>query len=167
MLRLSMERVIAGAVLIAAVGLCGISFGIPPIYGTLSIKNGHFVNAAGHNIQLKGMSMYGWTNACGYAFYNDSCIKHLVQDWKCTVIRMPYQTDNSIPMANINAVIQACINYGVYCIVDWHDGSAQASAANASAFFTTVATQWHTYPNVMYEPWNEPNGNGGPPGPTS
>jgi endoglucanase len=68
---------------------------------------------------------------------------------------MPYQPNGSIPMTQINAVIQACIDNGIYVIVDWHGGSA-SSASTTAAFFKTVATQWHTYPNIMYEPWNEP-----------
>ncbi len=125
------------------------------IHGQLSVKSGHICGSSGQPVQMRGMSMYGWTNACGYAFYNASCINHLAQDWHCTAIRMPYQPNGTIPMTQINAVIQACIDNGIYVIVDWHGGSA-TTASTTAAFFKTVATQWHTYPNIMYEPWNEP-----------
>jgi endoglucanase len=140
--------------------MVSLSFGSakPPIYGQLSIKNAHFVNAAGQNVQLKGMSMYAWTPAA-IGFYNVSCINHLAQDWKCTAIRVPYMPSGSVKMAQLDSVIQGCINNGIYVIVDWHGGSA-SSAATTAAFYTTVATKWHSYPNIMYEPWNEPSGSG-------
>jgi Cellulase (glycosyl hydrolase family 5). len=131
------------------------SFGVRAKYGQLSVKAGHIVNQYG-NVQLRGMSMYGWTNACGYAFYNASCINHLAQDWKCTVIRLPYIPNRFIPMTSINAVIQACIDNGIYVIVDWHVGAGIYASDTAMNFFKTIANQWHTYPNIMYEPWNEP-----------
>jgi Endoglucanase len=130
------------------------SFGVAAKYGQLSIKNGHFVNASGANVQLKGMSMYGWT-AAAINFYNTTAIGHLAQDWKCTAIRVPYMPSGSVSMAKLDAVIQGCIDNGIYVIVDWHGGSA-SSASTTAAFYTTVATKWHTYPNIMYEPWNEP-----------
>jgi len=52
------------------------SFGVAAKYGQLSIKNGHFVNATGQNVQLKGMSMYAWTPAA-IGFYNTTAIGHL------------------------------------------------------------------------------------------
>lgn len=127
-----------------------------PIFGQLSVKSSHICGSNGYPIQLRGMSMYGWTNACGYAFYNASCINHLAQDWKCTVIRMPYMPNGSIPMTQINAVIQACIDNGIYVVVDWHAGGGIPDVDTAGNFFKAIATQWHTYPNILYEPWNEP-----------
>jgi endoglucanase len=130
------------------------SFGVAAKYGQLSIKNGHFVNATGQNVQLKGMSMYAWTPAA-IGFYNTTAIGHLAQDWKCTAIRIPYMSSGSVSMAQLNAVIQGCVDNGIYAIVDWHGGN-NSDVASPTKFFQTVATQWHTYPNVMYEPQNEP-----------
>ena len=129
------------------------SFGIAK-YGQLSIKNAHFVNAAGQNVQLKGMSMYAWTPAA-INFYNTSCMNHLAQDWKCTAIRIPYMSSGSVSMAHLDSVIQGCVNNGMYAIVDWHGGS-NSDVASPTKFFQTVATRWHTVPNIMYEPQNEP-----------
>ncbi len=78
------------------------------------------------------------------------------------IIRLPELTNGSPPMSYITTVIQACIDSGMYVIVDWHDCTANANAANASAFFKTIATSYHTYPNILYEPWNEPSASGGP-----
>jgi endoglucanase len=132
-------------------------------HGQLSVTGAHIVDKNGAQLQLHGMSMYGWTSNCGYDFYNATAIGNLAASpWHCTAIRMPYMPGGSIAMSYITAVIEACITNGIYVIVDWHDGSSQASASEASAFFKTIATSYHTYPNIMYEPWNEPNGNGGP-----
>lgn len=148
-------------VFVVALLFCGASFGqqtFSGIHGKLSVKGNHIVDQYGIPIQLHGMSMYGWTSNCGYYFYNTSAINHLAQDWHCTAIRMPYMPGGSVAMSYINAVIQACIANGIYIIVDWHDGSSNANATQASTFFKTIATSYHSYPNIMYEPWNEPNG---------
>ena len=153
-------QLISVAAFIVAVWLCGISFGqqtFSGIHGQLSVKGAHIVDKNGTILQLHGMSMYGWTSTCGYDFYNASAINHLAQDWHCTAIRMPYQPNGSIAMSAIDTVIEACIANGIYVIVDWHDGSMNClSPAPASAFFKTIATSYHSYPNIMYEPWNEP-----------
>jgi len=59
-------------------------------------------------------------------------------------------------MTSINAVIQACIDNGIYVIVDWHVGAGIYASDTAMSFFKTIAQSVHTYPNIMYEPWNEP-----------
>jgi endoglucanase len=138
--------------LVACLALVSQSFGVAAKYGQLSIKNSHFVNASGYNVQLKGMSMYAWTSAA-IGFYNATAIGHLAQDWKCTAIRIPYMPGGSVSMAKLDAVLQACVDNGIYGIVDWHGNSG---ASQVATFYTTVATKWHGYPNIMYEPWNEP-----------
>jgi endoglucanase len=130
------------------------SFAVAAKYGALSCKNGHIVNAAGQNVQLKGMSMYAWTPAA-INFYNASAIGHLAQDWKCTAIRIPYMSSGSVSMDKLNTVLQACVDNGIYGIVDWHGGNNN-DVASPTKFFQTVATKWHTVPNIMYEPQNEP-----------
>ena len=147
-------------VVLAACLFSSLSFGLakPAKYGWLRVNAGYISSSYGQPVQLKGMSLYGWTNACGYAFYNAGCINSLAQDWHCTVIRLPFLPTGSIPMTSINAVIQACIDNGIYVIVDWnaYAGIGTASDTSCVNFFKTIATQWHTYPNIIYEPWNEP-----------
>ncbi len=149
-------------VAVSCLALVSPSFGKPAMYGQLSIKNAHFCGQDGNPVQLRGMSMYPWTAAGGYDFYTHSCIAWLYSNWHCTAIRLPYLTNGSPPRALLDTVIKACIDSGIYVIVDWHDCTANANAANASAFFKTIATSYHTYPNIMYEPWNEPSESNGP-----
>jgi endoglucanase len=139
-----------------------LSFGRAAMHGQLQTKvisgKGYICDQNGNPVQMRGMSMYCWANAGGYSYYTAGCIEHLYSDWRCHIIRLPYMTNGSIPMTMYNAVIQTCIDSGMYVILDWHAGQGNQSAtAAAGAFFTTMANQWGKYPNILYEPWNEPS----------
>jgi endoglucanase len=58
----------------------------------------------------------------------------------------------------VDTIVQNAIDLGVYVIIDWHTGNAikNNQQADAVAFFTAMATKWGSYPNVIYEPFNEP-----------
>lgn len=147
-----------GFVCLAFVSL---SFGAKPaMHGKLQTKvingKGYICDQNGNPVQMRGMSMYGWTNAGGYSYYTPQCIANLYSSWRCHIIRIPYQANGSISMATYNDVVQACIDSGMYAIIDWHEG-AGSKVADASTFFTTMATKWNSYPNILYEPWNEPS----------
>jgi endoglucanase len=152
----SFSRVaLIGFVCLAFVSL---SFGAKPaMHGKLSVLNAHICGSDGKPVQMRGMSMYGWANAGGYSFYTPQCIANLYSSWRCHIIRIPYMASGSISQTVYNAVVQACVDSGMYAIIDWHEG-AGSKVADASAFFTTMATKWHGVPNVLYEPWNEPSG---------
>ena len=138
------------------------SFGAKPaMHGKLQVKvisgNGYICDQNGNPVQMRGMSMYGWANAGGYSFYTPGCIAHLYSDWRCHIIRIPYMANGSISQTVYNAVVQACVDSGIYAIIDWHEG-AGSNVTAAGTFFTTMATKWHGIPNILYEPWNEPSG---------
>jgi endoglucanase len=59
---------------------------------------------------------------------------------------------------NVETIIQNAIDLGVYVLVDWHTEKAVDQQAAAIAFFTTLAQKYGSYPNVIWEPYNEPNG---------
>lgn len=40
--------------------------------------------------------------------------------------------------------------------MDWHDHNAHLHRDQAIAFFSRVAAEFGDYPNVLYEPYNEP-----------
>jgi aryl-phospho-beta-D-glucosidase BglC (GH1 family) len=47
----------------------------------------------------------------------------------------------------------------LYAIIDYHqidNAATGTSAADATTFWTDVAAQFASYPNVLYEPFNEP-----------
>jgi len=58
--------------------------------------------------------------------------------------------------AKIETVIQACIDLGIYVIIDWHNHHAEQQPEVAKAFFKLMAQKYGSYPNVIYEIYNEP-----------
>jgi endoglucanase len=125
------------------------------VHGQLKVQGNRIVDKNGQPVALHGMSMYAWAQQ-GLQFYNATAVKRLVQEWKCTVIRIPILPGSEGSQANlVKTVVEACIANGVYAIIDWHSmGGAQSGAA--SNFFKSMATAYGATPNVMYEPWNEP-----------
>jgi endoglucanase len=130
-------------------------------HGKLSVKGNKIVDQHGIPITLHGMSMYCWARQ-GTQFYNASAINHLAQDWKCTVIRIAvlpgaYKINPASEIQKVRTVMDACIANGIYAIIDWHSmGGAQKDIPSSQAFFSKVASAYGKTPNIMYEPWNEP-----------
>jgi endoglucanase len=60
--------------------------------------------------------------------------------------------------AKVETIVQNAIELGVYVLVDWHTEKAVGQQAAAVAFFTEMAIKYGAYPNVIWEPYNEPNG---------
>ena len=159
-------RGFARLVLIGFAGLASValSFGQPTcvsVHGRLSVKGNTVVDQHGDPVTLHGMSLYCWSSN-GTQFYNASAINHFVQDWKCTVIRIPilpnaYRPNPTNEIIKVKTVVDACLANGIYALVDWHAmGGAQNDVASAQAFFSTLAAAYGNTPNIMYEPWNEP-----------
>jgi endoglucanase len=112
-------------------------------------------------VALRGMSLF-WSQWIG-KYYNFDCVKWLRDDWKCMVVRAAmavesggYLTNPVDEMAKIRTVIDACIDLGIYVIIDWHSHNAENQTADAVGFFTEIATLYGTQPNIIYEIYNEP-----------
>src|SRR5215218_7498487 len=97
-------------------------------HGKLHVQGTQLVNKKGVPVILHGMS-FGWHNLWP-RFYNKGAVKELVNEWKCTVIRasMGIQLNDSgylkspdRSMQLVQNVVDACIQEGVYVIIDWHD----------------------------------------------
>jgi len=134
---------------------------IVDLYGQLKVESSNIVNKDGETVYLRGMSLF-WSQWID-KYYNYNCIKWLRDDWKCTVIRaaMGIEPDGYLSNAErektkIKKVIEACIDLGIYVIVDWHDHRAEAHQTEAIAFFKEIATEYGKYPNIIYEIYNEP-----------
>ena len=134
-------------------------------YGQLQIKNGKVSDKNGNPVVLRGMSMFWSGYPEGSSFYNASVIQTLKQDWCVDVVRaaMSVETGNtnyvsnaSSEMAKIKTVIQACIDNGLYVVVDFHTHNAQNYKSQALTFFKEIATQYGNTPNIIYETFNEP-----------
>ena len=153
--------------------LCSPSFGgdgrfVPPTdttivakHGQLRVQGNQIVDKNGHPVALHGMSLF-WSQWMG-KYYNYDCMKWLRDDWKCTVVRAAMGIDMGgylqFPDVEKNktiAVIKACIDLGIYVIVDWHDYAADSHKVEAIAFFREIARLYGNTPNIIYEIYNEP-----------
>jgi len=68
-----------------------------------------------------------------------------------------YLAGSSGLMQQVQGIIEDAIELGVYVIVDFHSHQAQDHAAEARAFFAAIAERYGEVPNVIYEPYNEPD----------
>jgi endoglucanase len=60
-------------------------------------------------------------------------------------------------MQQVQGIIDHAFELGVYVIVDFHSHQAQDLRAEARAFFAAIAERYGELPNVIYEPYNEPD----------
>jgi endoglucanase len=130
-------------------------------YGSLRTVGNRVVDKNGNPAVLRGMSLF-WSQWMGQ-FYNRDCVQWLRDDWKCSVVRAAmavdqggYLTNGLAEKVKILSVIDACIDLGIYVIVDWHEEHAQWHRPQAIAFFEDIAKRYHDKPNIIYEIFNEP-----------
>jgi endoglucanase len=130
-------------------------------YGQLSVIDNLIVDKNKDPIVLRGMSLF-WSQ-WGGAFYNKETIKWLRDDWNCTIIRAAmgiesggYLENSEVEYQKIKIVIEACIELGIYVIIDWHDHHAENHLEEAKTFFNNISSSYGSYPNIIYEIYNEP-----------
>jgi endoglucanase len=131
-------------------------------YGQLSVQGNQIVDQSGNPVQLKGMSLF-WSQWIG-KYWNSSVVDHIADEWCANVIRCPLavEADNgylerpSIEREKVRDVVKAAVNKGIYVIIDWHSHEAQNYTDDAVEFFETMAEEFGSYPNVIYEIYNEP-----------
>jgi endoglucanase len=130
-------------------------------YGALKVEGTQLKDQSGNAVVLRGMS-FGWHNFWP-RFYNEGAVKWLHQDWKCTVVRAAmgvepergYIKQPEWSKEKVKAVVNGAIKEGIYVIIDWH--SHNINLKEAKEFFTEMAKSYGTYPNVIYEIFNEPD----------
>jgi endoglucanase len=131
-------------------------------HGQLKVVGTTLTDAKGKAVALHGMS-FGWHNLWP-RFYNAGAVKELVTEWKSTVVRASmgielnekgYLKSPEQSTKLMKNVIDACIEEGVYVIIDWHSHNIQQK--EAVEFFKEMATAYSKYPNVIYEIFNEPD----------
>ncbi|MBN2279842.1 MAG: glycoside hydrolase family 5 protein [Candidatus Marinimicrobia bacterium] len=131
------------------------------LYGHLQVTGNKILGEDGEPVALHGMSLF-WSQWCS-KYYNKNCLQWLRDDWKCTVVRASmaveeggYLTNPAQEMVKVRRVIDACIELGIYVIVDWHDHNAHKHPDAAVDFFRQIATLYGDRPNLIYEIYNEP-----------
>ena len=129
--------------------------------GQLSLSGISIIDKTENPIVLRGMSLFWSQGAPNY--YNEETIKWLRDDWKCTVVRTAMGVESGGYLENpeieyniITTVIDACIKLGIYVIVDWHDHHAEDHLESAKVFFGRISKDYGSYPNIIYEIYNEP-----------
>lgn len=130
-------------------------------YGQLSVEGNKMVDQNGNPAQLRGMSFF-WSQWIG-KYYTNETVQWLKEDWHCTVVRAAmaidydgYLTNPEVEKQKVMTVIDAAIEHGIYVIIDWHDHEAENHLEESLAFFGEMAETYGSYPNVIYEPYNEP-----------
>ncbi len=130
-------------------------------HGPLKVVGTQLTDAHGKPVVLNGMS-FGWS--CFHPrFYTTGAVHTLAKDWNCSVVRAAmgiepdngYMQDTAASMKLVTTVVDAAIKEGVYVIIDWHCHNIKLKEARA--FFKTMATKYHGYPNIIYELFNEPD----------
>lgn len=137
------------------------------INGALSVKGNQIVNKDGNPVSFAGNSFF-WSNEYwrGASFYNKNLVKWLQDDWNSEIVRCAMAVDYKVNdgylnnpkpnVKNVEAVIDASIELGLYVIIDWHSHLAHENEEEAIAFFKQMATKYGKYDNVIYEIFNEP-----------
>nr|UNG40338.1 glycoside hydrolase family 5 subfamily 2 [Spondylis buprestoides] len=132
-------------------------------HGQLGVDGIHLVNQNGEQVQLKGMALF-WS--IWYPeFYNKATVDGVHTYCHSNVIRAAlavetndggYLDDPEGQKALVEAVIEAAIEDDIYVIVDWHEEQAFTHLEQAKDFFDQISKKYGSYPNIIYEPFNEP-----------
>lgn len=137
------------------------------LHGALHVQDGKLLDRHDNVFCVAGNSLF-WSNDYyrGNQYYNENVVAWLRKDWKSSIIRIPLSADpdihdsyiyNKAPnLALVEKVVEACIAQGMYVIVDWHSHRAEENLAESVAFFRYIANKYGTYPNIIYEIYNEP-----------
>jgi hypothetical protein len=134
-------------------------------HGQLQVVDGRLLDQSGDRVQLKGMSSM-WLNweTSGYAESRQG-LQWLRDNWNLSVVRAAmgveashgYIHDTARTLQQVDTIVQNAIALGVYVIIDFHSHYAHDYEAESRAFFADMARRYGEYPNVIYEPYNEPN----------
>jgi endoglucanase len=133
--------------------------------GTTTTVN-QLVDQNGTPTRLKGTSSM-WLNweSAPYA-ESKKGLQFMRDSWGVSIVRAAmgveagdgYLTNGAAMEAKVKAIVQNAIDLGVYVLVDWHTEKAANQTDASVAFFTEMASKYGAYPNVIWEPYNEPNG---------
>ncbi len=141
------------------------------VHGQLSTRGGKVVDQNGKPLSLAGPSLFwhnlGWADRNGLEpgdYYNAEVVRAALTLWNAPIIRAAigvetrggYIENPDYAWSRLTTVVDAAIDNGMYCIVDWHTHHAEDHAPVAHEFFRRVATRYSGKPNIIYELYNEP-----------
>lgn len=152
---------------VSSLALCWQANAQTPVerHGQLSVQGTKIKDQCGRDAQLKGPSFFHHTWE-GTEFWNANAVQWMASDWKVEIVRAAmaadphvtgaYPNSKTASMNKVRAVVDGAIAAGIYVIIDFHAHASQQSLAQE--FFSTMAQEYGSYPNVMYEIYNEPTG---------
>ena len=135
------------------------------IYGSCAAYS-----TSGNEVQVKGMSLF-WSNSKeNNRYWRNDVITGMVSQQGIQVIRAAMAVDdqgwgNGHYFVNgktayyqdlLDETVQAAIEQDIYVIIDYHSHTAVDNVGRAKEFFKIQAKKWGSYPNVIFEIYNEP-----------
>jgi endoglucanase len=133
-------------------------------HGQLKVQGTLIVDEHDNPVQLKGPSSM-WLNweSRPYAENKDG-VRWMRDNWNAKVIRASmgitpsgaYLQNPTKAKGQVQTIVQNAIDLGMYVIIDWHEETAEKHQSQAIEFFTEMAQTYGSYPNVIYETFNEP-----------
>lgn len=130
-------------------------------YGKMQVSGNRILGSnTNAPMQVTGMSFF-WSNWAD-AFYNETTVNRMVDEFQVEIVRVAYGVqDGGEPYhgsndAQIEKVINAAIDRGVYVVIDWHSHGAHQNSDGAKAFFRRMAEKYGKYDHVIFELYNEP-----------
>jgi len=160
-------RSVAAAALAALIALSSACAAETPVqaHGQLRVEGTRLVDAKGVPIQLKRPSLF---DALAYGHLaNKESLSWIRDDWKANAVRIPmYLELNSYYIGKpgedaLRKCVRAAVDAGLYVIADWHVLEARDPRKyqkQSVAFFSSLAEEFGSAPNIIYEICNEPNG---------
>jgi endoglucanase len=128
-------------------------------HGRLRVCGASLVGEHGRPVMLRGMSLF-WSQWAG-SFYTDAWIERLIADWRIDIVRaaLGLEPDGYVAhprreLDKLDVVVRSGLSRGIYVIVDWHGHNPHTGAA--MEFFGEMAKKYAGFPNLIWEPWNEP-----------
>jgi endoglucanase len=132
------------------------------VHGQLKVVGTQLLDKNNQPVQLKGVSSMWLNMQTQTSSGSKKALAFMRDDWKLSVIRAAMPGTAAGPVVSmvrkVDNIIRNALALGVYVIVDWHTETAVDQQAAAVAFFTTMAQRYGAYPNVIWEPYNEPKG---------
>jgi len=130
-------------------------------HGRLSALGNRIVDESGTAIRLRGVSLFWSSDLYGSRYYNKDVFRWLRDDWGVQVVRtaMGVESDNHQHFVSpdtrvIEEAVEAAIELEIYIIINWHAYNRWAD--QAQQFFSNMAKRYGSFPNVLFETWNEP-----------
>lgn len=154
-------------------------------YGFLNTSKGYVGDASGNKVSLMGIS-YFWSDAAPIGlWWCGETVRALVDQYNVQVLRLAvtispcgangqahcssddriwggdgaidnYRKSPEATRKMVDEVVKACIENDIYVIIDFHEHQAQDWVDLSKDFFGYFSSKWGSFPNVMYEIFNEP-----------